>query len=724
MVKVGAAKDASWDTVFRSITSQAKRARVVVSEELTAGGKAGGAGIKKGLSAADKAFANLEREISGKGRDLLTPATRSTIQFGQEASRRFSAVASDFKAMQREIDSILRKSQRDQAQRSLGVGKYSTGSTFGRLGGHASAIAGGIGSSMSFGGRVLGDIMHGAGINTDLGSYIGTNMGIESKAVQLSNSAYIPSEHGAAGQRVDPKQLEKEARQVANETAQSATDALDGLIAFTEKTGDLDTGRKILKDMAVLSKATGSNMSDTVLAAAAISNQLGDIPNKGEAATEVMRVFAGQGQVGAIEIRNMATQMTKLAAQARNFKVNEETAALLGKLGVGTDIGQSIAVLGALSQASMQTGGRGTATTATNSAQAFVRDLMGQTAQKRFKAAGIDIYSDNGHTKERDPIDIIRDVLTKTHGKGDEIAHLLSNVNSRAPVMAFAAHYNAAVDQSRAVHREKHKKYGSAKEEAEADNAAGLAAVTEKYNEFLSVTMVAGEIQEKYALAMQTGESQVTVFNNKMAETTATMMDEMRPALIAMLPAMVSLTGVMTDGAKRLMHMFGFDEAAADRASADTRGKAQDATAGLNRTYNATKTTDANGFEHHTISEEQVEMAKRAQALQQALVDKQQAEVTKTRGSLGSAGFDLGLPGLRNVGGGGDGMSSNAEQQEAFKNKQQDLERNKAKLEELTNTLRALDGREMLAQLTIIAKNTAAAKTAPTAGGTPESLPP
>lgn len=691
-VKVGASIDSSFDRVFRTIESSAKRARVTVSSEMQSAGKQSASGIKDGLSKAERDYRAWADTVGAEGKRAFNPAIEAAQHFAAESKAKFAAAAADFKTYASVIESESRKLARDQAKHSLGIGEYSASARLGRIGGHARAVGAGLLGVAGFGGRILSDVAHGAGINTDLGSYIEKNQEIQSKSVQLSNSAYIPSERGPAGTRVDPKVLETEARKVANETAQNAGDALDGLIAFTEKTGDLDTGRKILKDMAVLSKATGSSMSDTVLAAAAVSNQLGDIPNKGKAAAEVMRVFAGQGQVGAIEIRNMATQMTKLAAQARNFHVNKETGALLSSHGVTTDIGQSIAVLGALSQASMQTGGRGTATTATNSAAAFVRDLSGKTATKRFKAAGIGIYDDATHTHQRDPVDIIRDILTKTQGKGDQITALMSNVNSRAPVMAFAAHYNAAREAARKagpppvmgadgkMHQPTH--WASAKDEEQAENAAGLKAVTEKYNEFLDVTMSQQEIQDKFALAMQTSESQVTVFNNKMAEASAQIMDQLMPAMIQLAPAAVQLAGVFVESVGKLASLLGLDQKGIDKTNQSAQAGAQNALNEINGIR-----PDSSG--HWQISEEQLEVAKKKESALQSAVDAQQAKVAGEHQDMRSDPLARWVKGTTAEGTKGD---------------EEQLAQLKDTMDKLHEGIRATYGREQLEQLTIIAK--------------------
>ena len=650
VVKVGAARDASWDRVFASVQTQARRARVVIASEMTSAGDEGQKGMKRGLSKADADMAKLAAEVEGKGAEMFNPAIRAAQQFAQESKLRFGAIKSDFAAMEREIDIISRKAQRDRAREQLGIGEHSMRSRVGRAGSAAwrtgGAAIGGVMGAAGFAGRLLGDVAHGAGVNTDLFSYMHLNQDIESKATQLSNSGYIPGEKGPAGQRVDPKTLAKEARTVANETAQSSTDALDGLIAFTEKTGDLDTGRKILKDMSILSKATGANMSDTVLAAAAVANQLGDVPNKAQAASEVMRVFAGQGQKGAIEIRNMATQMTKLAAQASNIKVNEHTRGLLSDKGVSTDMGQSIAVLGALSQVAMQKGGRGTATTATNSAMAFVRDLTGLTATKRFAKAGIDIFGDKGHTKERDPIDIIKDVLTKTSGSQTAITGLLSNQNSRAVVSGFSKYYNEARAKAEESHRANGQTWGSQKEKETALNKIGLEAAQSAYDEFLSVTMSNTEVQEKFALAMQTTESQVTVFNNKMAEASAGMSDAIRPLLIALAPSAVEgvkqFVGFIGGMAESLnLNQKGRGEEA-QKLAADTGNYVDQMHGRLSKGNVSDDVEDVGGgytrhvtkYNEATVSQEEIDFGAKKQKELEAAIEKQQKLVTGERSSL------------------------------------------------------------------------------------------
>ena len=77
----------------------------------------------------------------------------------------------------------------------------------------------------------------------------------------------------------------REARQVANETGFGANQLMEGLQKFVGKTGDLETGRQVMRDLAKLSKATGTNLEDMVDAAGDVSPSSRTSPTRARPST-------------------------------------------------------------------------------------------------------------------------------------------------------------------------------------------------------------------------------------------------------------------------------------------------------------------------------------------------------------------------------------------------------------------------------------------------------
>ncbi len=104
--------------------------------------------------------------------------------------------------------------------------------------------------------------------------------------LNLSNAGYMQGDP-RNGQRVDPEELKKFAFEKGNATGMQANDVVGALGAFVSKTGDLKTGMEAFEKMAILARATGSDVTDMADAMADVSNNLGDVPNKAEVLNSV-----------------------------------------------------------------------------------------------------------------------------------------------------------------------------------------------------------------------------------------------------------------------------------------------------------------------------------------------------------------------------------------------------------------------------------------------------
>jgi hypothetical protein len=218
--------------------------------------------------------------------------------------------------------------------------------------------------------------------------------GVGEQARQLSVSA-----RGAGQAYLDPKILEAEfynvAKKVKGTTADEAGDAAQKFYALT---GDLDTVRASLETFAVVARATGGKMGEVAESAASISQQF-KITKK-EDMQQVFATLAYQGKAGAIELKDLAHGLQRLAAAGAGF----------GMTGVG-----GVSKLGGL----VQLARRGTG----SADQAFtaVEDLFAELGakSKQIQAAGVKVYEGKGPNKrQRDPTEIIIDLISKV-GKGN-----------------------------------------------------------------------------------------------------------------------------------------------------------------------------------------------------------------------------------------------------------------------------------------------------------------
>lgn len=532
-VRISAVKDRSFDVVFRSIEEQGRRAQkaltqatergaveqakaiargAAATEKAIAQGAARGANAlaretKRGASAAESAMEDLRREVQGLS-PVMDRATAGTAQFGREAKRSFSATSAEFNRMAREAERAMARveraqrgpsaAERKQARRQLGRDVVGAGS---RVLSSASGIA--------------RDIAAGAGVDISLANAVRGSVNLESRATTLSNSAYMPGQSGANGQRVNPRALIDQAKQVANETAYDPTKVLEGLQKFVAKTGDLETGRASLKDMAVLAKATGTELDDMVDAAGDVANGLGNTENKGAKVKAVMAAIAAQGKEGAVEIKDLAIQMAKLGAASGTFE---------------GDPTKVIATMGALAQMSRAKGGSASATQAATSVSSFTNTFSKSARLNAFKAFGVNTVGEGG--KVRDPQEVIVDAIkaassSKNGGMKNfdlNMGKMFMDTRARSVTKGFETVYKEA-----------------------GGGEAGIKAVRDAFERLSKATMQNTEIQESFRRAMGTTESQAQLVNNRMLELGTALKDAVLPAVLALGPALLGIANFVSE---------------------------------------------------------------------------------------------------------------------------------------------------------------------------------
>jgi TP901 family phage tail tape measure protein len=498
-LRVGATKDRSIDKVFGEFEARARKCRKAIEGDFGAMGTALGARLTKGTATAVKQLWHMEAQAKRVARGIESPFAMAALGISKSTRLAADAAERDFVRMEQ------------AASRSSGIMSRAFRGPMGR-----SVLVGGGGSLLGPGGRaamgmargarnIAMGVARGAGVDLNLGSLANKNIELETGMVQLSNSAYMPARAGkglgANNFRQDPKALMAEARRVADATGFETNAVAEGLQKFVGKTGDLATGREVLPDMAKLAKASGSSLEDMVDAAGDVANALGDIPNKGKAIDTVMRGVAGQGKLGAVEIRNLSSQMAKVVAASSKF---------------GGDAGENILKMGMLAQEARGAGGAASATQAATSAMAFANTLSTPARIKAFKNIGINVFDKKGML--RDPQQIILESLQKTKGNPEEMKKLFANVMGERAVTSYATTFRRA---------------GGGDE--------GTKAVEAKFADLLEgAAMTQAEVNDSFRTSMDTTASRIQLFNNTMQETTGQIQSALAPALVALAPMLIS----------------------------------------------------------------------------------------------------------------------------------------------------------------------------------------
>jgi hypothetical protein len=630
-IRVGAAIDRSMNTAFQPLIESARKARGIidaelnrsaqtrarttrtqVSEEQRAASEAAKAKIKAARDAEREAIASARRsaaqfEQASKREIQETKRAEEEKQKAKDRARKNEERANELarRKEQREQERVRRAEEREVAVQQRRLAQYERQSgrqsafagersrqQFASLGGAArGAMVSGI---MSAGGFVasravsLGaDMARGLGYQFDVGQYMAKSSDLEKRAVDLSNASYMPGERGPAGVRQDPAQLMREAQDAGSFAGLDSNKAMEGLQAFVGKTGDLETGRAILKDMAMLSRATGASMDDMVSAAADVSNGLGNTDNKAEKVSEVMKAVAAQGKKGAVEIKDLASQMAKVQAAAGGFE---------------GDGAANIAKLNAIAQMSRAKGGSASATQAATSTLSFANTFSKSARIKAFAEMGVNIRGEGGKT--RDPMEVIKDAIlaagsAKNGGMANfdlNMGRMFMDVRARSATRGFEQIYKEA-----------------------GGGEAGMEAVSRAMRELEGATMSQAEISDSFARSMRTSEAQAQVFNNEMQKLSG----ELRTALA---PALQSLSPIIVAAAQS------FASAIAMLTGNKAAGERRDTIAGQFNALNSTNTLN-NALRQGKVTKKDMTDGRAAEDALKAQIVAKHAEVERLKGA-------------------------------------------------------------------------------------------
>lgn len=529
-VPVSATADRSLSAVFEPLVESSRRARARIKSDAERAAAEEAKAAQKAAAAASKAFAQIEAASAKAAAKEIADADRAAqakvraeqrafdvrIRMAERAQREAKRTAD---AEEREIMRTARSAEnrernalaiarRDDARKTgdrrmaVATGAYQT------FTGIAGAAMGGAGS-----------IARGAGVDLSIERGVAKAVDLEKKATDLSASAFIKGATGAQGIRVEPGEIEKTARAVGDLAAYDPGKVIEGLQKFVGKTGDLATGNAALANMARLARATGSELEDVVDAAGDVSANLGDaIPagaEKAKVVGRIMQMIAGQGKIGAVEMKDLAVQMAKLAASATSFE--GDRAGVMGQMG-------------AFAQMSRAMGGAASATQAATSVAALVNTFKTPARMEAFKeATGKTVYNEQTGML-RDPKTLLIEALEATKGDPAAFKKIFANVQGARAVEGFATVFREA--------RGKALESGKAPEEA---TKVGLEAVTAKFAEFEKAAVSNEQIAEDFGRAMKTTGARAQVFQNQLDKAVADMASTVLPQLAKAAPDLLQL---------------------------------------------------------------------------------------------------------------------------------------------------------------------------------------
>lgn len=523
-VRVGASKDASFDAVFRSYTDTARAANAMVTaddrrhtklqEKLLLDKLKVSRDIAKAEMAETKAIHENERRMLAQSvaqrsrvrMQAIESESKKELAIATETAKAKAAIeitqAKEVARREREIAVAESKAKvRDAESQEKGPGRFAR-----RTGYSAMRNIFPVVPMLSYAGRMAQDVASGAGVDFGMGSNMSNHFSASKVATDISNSGYLAGD-ARNGQRVASGDLMKDALKAGNAGAYSQGEALAGLQNFTGISGDLATGREVLRDMAELSRATGSNLSDVMDAAGNAANALGDMKDKGTALNAIMAAVAGQGKLGAVELRDAAVGMARLAAAAPKFAGN---------------VKDNIILMGAFAQEARLRGGASSARESFTSVGSMTNTFSKNARVKAFAAEGINVL-DKKSGLIRNPQELLMEALQKTGGGQVRMGKLFADAQARRSVSGFENIFHQT-----------------------GGGEAGLKAVTAEFDRLKKAAISEEEKRESLARAMAEDTAKAQLFQNQIQEVVGAMADKLIPTLTALAPKAIQLTEAFT----------------------------------------------------------------------------------------------------------------------------------------------------------------------------------
>lgn len=520
---VGASLSRDVEATFGNIAQMAERTGKQVQKAMGGGGGTVGPGaaIAKSFGQAAKASESSSRQIEKDWKDrlkALNAYAKEQEKIAQRTAREEVKATAD---AAKEIEKILEKETRTKEREAQKAGRAEQraaeqsarkiNSDRERFASRTSQrsvrflFPNPIGA-FGMASRIGGDILRGAGVDFSVAGMVSRAVNAQTIFTQLSNQGYMPGQAGPNGQRVSASTLEGQARQIAQSRGYTTEQVGEAQTKMVDIGGNLAESRAAIDSAMKLSGATGTDPVKMAEAWASVSRHMGDIPDKAAKVEGLMRLIAGQGRVGSIEVKDEAKDLGKIAAVADQF------------YGDKADI---IGQLTGFAQMAKAEGGASSSAQAATSVVAFKNVMTSAPRVKAMLAAGLkeeDIFHMQGTGKNRirgtlqAPNDIIRKALVATGGDITKFGNIFKSVMAQRATGALVAAYNS-------------------------DGGHNMAAVNKKINEFgKEATLSSSQVDEAQGERMKTAAAQAVVFQEKLDEVGKSVEAELLPALQQLAP--------------------------------------------------------------------------------------------------------------------------------------------------------------------------------------------
>ncbi len=321
----------------------------------------------------------------------------------------------------------------------------------------------------------------------------------------------------------------------------AAEDVIAGMSRFQGTAGEGAATMKMAPVLTQMSLATGASMEDLgdMFASmyAAIKNAAGGSEKSVEeiiAETEKLgRVFGAMGQVGAIELKDIASAGSEITATALSYE---------------GDVKKNIQDVAALMQIARQTGGAASAPEASTAVQNFVNDLVNKQdkVNKYLQQKGgskASLYADKSQTKLKSLDKLIPELMAATGGDLEKMSDILG-IRGAKSLKGFSEPYQEA--------------YQKAKKEKKSEKQAieeGKKAVTKRQKEFAGIEMSKEEVAAKAASRLADADK---LLEENMRKLTDVAGKELLPVITQLIPELAKLVPYVSQAANAFVNLAKF----------------------------------------------------------------------------------------------------------------------------------------------------------------------
>lgn len=212
--------------------------------------------------------------------------------------------------------------------------------------------------------------------------------------------------------------------ELAKSKGVDSSQILAGVEGFVTLTGDIKTATASLSDWVTISQATGASMSDITTTAAALSTNMGIMADGMKQAFGTMLV---QGKAGAIELKDMAQQLSSLSPQFQQFATHGQ---------------QGVMELTAIMQV-MRSGFASASETATGFSSLMTAVVKNAA---RLREVGVNPFQKDGKHL-RDILDIVYELIAKSKGNPEVIAKVLGRAEAVQAILPMMQRGRAEVER-------------------------------------------------------------------------------------------------------------------------------------------------------------------------------------------------------------------------------------------------------------------------------------